>query len=133
MPYNNNDVFIDETLQVFVPLIGTPAGGVKGYIPSPVRGRVLEVGWSPNSIVTSTLTMAVAIGSQVSSVASTFTQVVTSTIGSFSSTNTYEGCVASVVPSSPVYVSKGDVIQFTFSGGQSSTVGGTAYAIIRRA
>ena len=96
------------------------------------RGRVLEAGWSPNSLVTSTLTFALAIGSQVSSAASTFTQVITSTIGSFSSTNTYEGCVASVVPASPVYVNKGDVIQFTFSGGQSSTVGATAYAIIRR-
>ena len=123
----------DLTVTVFSPVAGTPAGAIKSYIPAPVRGRVIEAGWSPNSIVTSTLTFALAIGSQVSSAASTFTQVITSTIGSFSSTNTYEGCVASVVPASPVYVNKGDVIQFTFSGGQSSTVGATAYAIIRRA
>src|SRR5262245_25494499 len=128
----DNDPFNDLTLTVFVPLIGTPAGSIKAYIPSTVRGRLMQAGWSPNSIVTSTLTMAVAIGSQVSSAASTFTQVITSTLGSFSSTNTYEGCVASVVPASPVYMNKGDVVQFTFSGGQSSTVGGTAYAIIKR-
>jgi len=132
MPILDPSLYIDETVTVFVPLAGTPAGSIKGYIPATVRGKVLEVGYMPNSIVTSTLTMAVAIGSQVSSAASTYTNVVTSTIGSFSSTNTFEGAVCSVVPATPVYVTPGDAIQFTFSGGQSSTVGATAYAKLRR-
>ena len=133
MPLRDNDPFSDITLTVFVPLAGTPAGGVTAYIPAAVDGRLMRVGWQANSIVTSTLTMAVAIGSQTSSTASTYSQVITSTIGSFSSTNTYEGAVASVVPASPIFVTQGDSIQFTFSGGQSSTVGVTAHAVIRRA
>ena len=125
-------LYIDETVTVFVPLAGTPAGGIKGYIPATVRGRLLEAGYMPNSIVTSTLTMAVAVGNQSSSAASNYSQVITSTLGSFSSTNTFEGAVCSVVPASPVYVTPGDSIQFTFSGGQGSTVGATAYAKLRR-
>ncbi len=132
MPLRDNDPVSDITLTVFVPLAGTPAGAVKGYVPASVDGRVIQAGWMANSIVTSTMTFALAIGAQTSSTASTYTQVITSTLGSFSSNNTYEGAVASVVPPSPVYVTQGDALQFTFSGGQSSTVGATAYAIIRR-
>ena len=132
MPVLDPSLYIDETVTVFVPLAGTPAGGIKGYIPATVRGRLLEAGYMPNSIVTSTLTMAVAVGNQSSSAASNYSQVITSTLGSFSSVNTFEGAVCSAVPASPVYVTPGDSIQFTFSGGQSSTVGATAYAKLRR-
>ncbi len=131
MPYSDGATFLEETTTVFVPLAGTPAGGVKAYIPVTARGRLKEVGWSANTLVTSTMTLAIGIANPA--VTSTFTQVVTSTLGSFSSTNTFEGAIASVVPPSPLYVSAGDSIQFTFSGGQSSTVGATAYAVIRRA
>ena len=132
MPLRENDPVSDVTLTVFVPLAGTPAGGVKAYVPASVDGRVIEAGWMANSLVTSTLTFALAIGNQSSSTASSYSQVITSTLGSFSSTNTFEGAVCSVIPPSPVYVTQGDALQFTFSGGQSSTVGATAYAKIRR-
>ncbi len=130
MPYQDATTFLEETVTVFVLGAGLPAGGVKGYIPVTTRGRLVQVGWSPNTLVTSTMTMAVGIAN--ANVTSTFTQIVTSTLGSFSSTNTFEGAVASVVPPSPLYVSPGDSLQFTFSGGQHSTVGVTAFAVIRR-
>lgn len=131
MPLDNFPIS-DLTVTIFNPLGGTPAGS-KSFIPVPVRGRVMECGFVPGSLVTSGITLAVLIGNQSSSVASNFVNVVTSTLGTFTSTQLYEGGVASVIPASPVYVNKGDGIQFVTSGGQSSTVGLTCYATIRRA
>lgn len=132
MALSDNSPFSDETVTVFNPLGGTPAGS-KAYIPATMRGQVMQVGFMAASLVTSSITLALAIGNQSSSTASNYSQVVTSTLGTFASQVLYEGAVASVVPASPVFVQKGDALQFTTSGGQSSTVGLTCYAIIRRA
>jgi len=121
----------DITVNAFNPVLGTP-GGSRINILSPVRGMVMEVGFAPNSVVTSAITMAVAIGTQVSSAASTFTNFITSTLGTFSSTNLYEGAPCSVTPPSPAYVNPGDTIQFTHSGGNTSLIGGVCYATIRK-
>jgi len=121
----------DITVNAFNPVLGTPAGS-RVSVPSPVRGWLLEAGFMPASLVTSAITMAVAIGTQVSSAASTFTTVITSTLGTFSSTNLFEGAIASTNPPSPAYVNPGDAIQFTTSGGTTSLIGGTVYAIIRK-
>lgn len=126
----------DDPVQIFNPVAGTPTGS-RVSIPAPVRGWLVEAGFMPNSAVTSAMTLAVAIGSQASSTASNFTNVVSSTVGSFSSTNLYEGAVASVsalvsFPWNSVYVFVGDAIQFTTSGGNSSAIGATIYANIKR-
>ena len=129
MPYQDTSPLLDSTVTVYVPAVGTPAGGIKGYVPVTVKGRLIQAGIVPGSLVTSTLTMAVAVGGLASS---TFANVITSTIGSFSSALSYEGANLTAIPPSPVYVSPGDSVQFTFSGGQSSTVNGTAFAVVRR-
>lgn len=132
MPLSDNNPVSDETITLFNPVGGTP-GGSRANMPCTVRGQLMQAGFIPNSLITSAITLAVAIGNnQVSSVASTFTQVISSTLGTFSSTNTFEGACCSVVPASPVFVNKGDAIQFTTSGGQTSAVGVTCYAIVRR-
>ncbi len=113
------------------PVAGTPLGSRVNQI-CPVRGRVVEVGFCPNSLVASAVTMAVAIGSQASATASTFTQFVTSTLGTFSSVNLFEGAVCSVIPVSNTFVNPGDTIQWTTSGGNDSAIGANFYAIIRR-
>ena len=118
-------------VDVFNPVLGTPTGTRTNAI-SPVRGRLIEVGFCPNSLVASAITLAVAIGDQLSSTASNFTQCVTSTLGTFSSTVLFEGAPCSVVPPANTYVNAGDTIQWATSGGNTSAIGGTVYAIIRR-
>lgn len=116
---------------VFNPVAGTPTGTAISVL-SPVRGRIVEVGFTPCSLVASAMTLAVAVGDQTSTLASNFTQFVTSTLGTFSSTRLYEGAPCSVVPASNTFVNAGDAIQFTASGGNTSAIGATFYAIIRR-
>jgi hypothetical protein len=99
---------------------------------SPVRGEIVKVGFQPSSLVASAMTLAVLVGTNISSVASSFTQVVTSTLGTFSSTLLYEGAVASVVPATRTFVNEGDAIQWVTSGGNTSAVGATCFAVIRR-
>lgn len=132
MAYTKVGTLGDVTVNAFNPVLGTP-GGTRMNILSPVRGLLLEAGFIPNSLVTSAITMAVAIGNQVSSAASNFTQCITSTLGTFSSTNLYEGAPCSVAPPSQTYVNPGDAIQFTHSGGNTSLIGGVVYATIRKA
>ena len=105
-------------------------GGTRISLASPVRGRVVECGVMPASLSASNISLAVAIGTQVSSAASTFTQIITSTLGTVSSLQAIEGGVCSVVPPSPSYVEQGDAIQFTLSG---VNVGMSFYARIHRA
>lgn len=131
MPITRVGTLIDRTITVYNPVAGTPAGS-KVAIPSPFRGQIMEAGFVPNSNVTSGMTLAVAINnSQLSSAASNYVEVVTSTLGTFSSTNLYHGAAASVIPTSPAVCNMGDSILFTTSGGQSSTVGATVYAVVR--
>lgn len=106
--------------------------GVRTNATVPVRGRLVEAGFCPNSLVASAMTMAVAIGNQLSSTASSFAQCITSTLGTFSSDNLFEGAVCSVIPPSNTYVQPGDTIQWTTSGGNAAGIGATFYAIIRR-
>lgn len=110
---------------------GGASAGSKVTLIAPIRGQVIEAGFMPNSLVASAVTMAVSIGNNFSSTASSFTQVITSTLGTFSSVNLIEGGVASVVPPSPAYVNPGDAIQITTSGGNAAGIGMTKYAIIR--
>jgi hypothetical protein len=98
-----------------------------------MRGRLIEAGFTPNSLVASAITMAVAVQDNVSTdTASNFTQCISSALGTFSSTLLYEGAVVSVAPPSPPVVNAGDVIQFTCSGGNTSAISGTCYADIIR-
>jgi len=132
MPVPDVKTNIQNThVMTFNPVAGTPTG-TRISAPSPVRGRLVEAGFVPCSLVASAMTLAVAIGDQISSTASNFTQCITSTLGTFSSTNLFEGAICSVVPPANTYVNAGDAIQFTASGGNTSAIGATFYAIIRR-
>lgn len=131
MPLTKIGTLADVTVTAFNPVAGTPTGS-RIQVPSPVRGVLLEAGFMPSSLVASAITMAVAVGNQLSSTASSFAQCITSTLGTFSSTNLMEGAVASAIPPSETYVQAGDAIQFTTSGGNTSAIGATVYAIIRK-
>lgn len=131
MPLMSRGTLFDVQVTGFHPVLGTPAGARMNVV-SPVRGRLIEAGFVPNSLVASAITMAVLINNAgISSAASNFTNVISSTLGTFSSTNLYEGACASAIPASPAYINKGDAIQFVTSGGNTSAIGGTVYAIIR--
>lgn len=131
MPLTTIHPLLDSRVLIFNPVAGTPTGSAISA-PAPFRGQLIEAGFMPSSLVASAMTMAVAIGTQVSSAASTFTQYITSTLGTFSSARLFEGAPASVTPLSNVYVNEGDAIQWTTSGGNTSAIGATMYAIIRR-
>lgn len=99
---------------------------------APVRGQIMNVGFIPSSLVASAMTLAVLVGNNTSNLASSFTTVVTSTLGTFSSTLLNEGAFLSVQPASPTYVNEGDAIQFVNSGGNTSLIGAMNFAVIRR-
>jgi hypothetical protein len=130
MPTTRIGTINDAVLTAFNPVAGTPTGS-RISIPSPMRGQLMEAGFMPASLVASAMTMAVAIGAHDSLTISNFTNVITSTLGTFSSLNLPEGSCASVVPASPTFLNQGDAIQFTTSGGNASQIGATVYAIIR--
>lgn len=134
MPLTTLHPLLDMMLQVFNPVAGSQTGS-KGYLTSPIRGVLLEAGFIPNSLVASAMTMQVALGNNVSNAASNFTTVIASTNASFSSTNLVEGGIASASPTTiaTATVNPGDTIQITTSGGNTSAIGATLYAILRRA
>lgn len=131
MPISPQNPFIDTIVTVFNPVGGTPTGS-KAYAPSPVRGRLIEAGFLPASLVASAMTLAVAIDNHPTSNTSNFTNQITSTLGTFSSAIIFEGNTMSVIPATNVFVNQGDAIQWTTSGGNTSAIGTTLYAIIRR-
>lgn len=121
----------DVVVTAYNPAAATSTGS-RVSIASPVRGRVIEAGFSPASLVASAMTLAVSVHQPVSDTASNFSQIVTSTLGTFSSTRLFEGAVANVTDlSAPI--EKGGSIQFTTSGGNNAAIGASMYAIIRRA
>ena len=110
----------------------TAAVGQRVSIGSFTRGVLEEVGFVPNSLVASTSTITVSVNPfDASPTASAFTQVVSSTIGSFTSQQLFEGAIASVTVPTTVYLNPGDVIQFVTSGNLTA-IGAEIYAIIRR-
>ncbi len=115
----------------YVSAAGTSTGK-KGVTIAPVRGRVVECGFAFDSLCASAVTLTVDVGDQTSSTASTFTQIISSTLGTFASTATFEGGICSVQPASNVYVNAGDIIRPTFSGGNAAAINATFYTIIRR-
>ena len=119
------------TVTTFNPVAGTPTGSRISVI-SPVRGRIIEAGFTPCSLVASAMTMQVATGDQTNSQASTLTTVITSTLGTFASQVLFETATCSVIPASNTFVNAGDPIEWVTSGGNTSAIGLTCYAIIRR-
>lgn len=131
MPVTTIHPLTDVMVSVFNNVAGSQTGSRITTV-SPVRGQLLNVGFVPNSLVASAMTLAVLVGNNVSNLASSFTTVVTSTLGSFSSTLLNEGACCSVAPASPTYVNEGDAIQFVNSGGNTSLIGAMNFAIIRK-
>ncbi len=119
-------------VQAFNPTaMGSAAAiGQTTILVSPVRGNVREVGFSPNSLVASTSTITVQI-SDPDAVGSSFTQIVSSTLGSFSSAVLFEAAVASVVVPNRAPIKPGGVLRCVTSGNLTA-VGATVYAVIDR-
>ncbi len=126
--------FFEQMVTGLCTTAGSQTGGVKQYLLAPHRGRVMEVGFSPTSLSSAVAwSMQVDIGDNFSSpTASVFTTVVTSTLGTFVSQQTFEAAICSVVPVTNVFVNRGDAIRFVFSAGATSAIGATVYAVVRR-
>lgn len=108
------------------------SGGSRVNIVNVHRGILEEVGFIPQSLVASTSTITVDVNPfNTLPTASAFAQVVSSTLGSFTSQQLFEGAVASVAVPSGVYLNPGDVIKITTSGNLAA-IGAEVYAIVRR-
>ncbi len=130
MPLNRNMPADQRILQAFNALAmgSAAAAGQKTYLVSPIRGFVKEVGFVPNSLVASTSTITVSINDP-DEAGSSYTQIISSTLGSFSSAVLYEGSCNSVVPISPAFIKQGGTLQCVTSGNLAA-IGATVYAII---
>lgn len=132
MPLDNVSPHIQEMVLWLTHSAGGTSTGVSGVLAVPYRGTIREVGFTPQSLVASAVTMAVAISdNSPSSTASAFTNFVTSTVGTFSSVNLQEGRVASVGNLSQA-CKAGDTLRYTFSGGNAAAIAFSVYAILRR-
>ncbi len=131
MAYNKIANLSDMAVEVHNPTAGSSSGS-KVWITAPFRGRFLEAGFTPHSVITSDTTLAVSISKYIDSTHSLFAEVITSTLGTFTSLGLIEGFVASVSPPSPVFVEAGDTLKLTTSGGQTSLVAATVYALFRK-
>ena len=132
MPTTTLHPLSDEVVYVRNAVAGTPTGT---HVSAPVimRGEVKEAGYVLDSVVTSTMTLLVRVNdASISSAASTLTEIISSTLGTVSSAISYAGAMVSFIPPARAFVNPGDSIDFVTSGGQSSTVGATFYAVIRR-
>lgn len=129
MPLTETNPVSEEHVGAFNPTAMISTGAITTLI-SPIRGRIVEVGFSPNSLVASTTTITVHTDDHALTT-SNLVQVVSSTLGSFSSAVLYQGATASVIPATNAYVNRGSAIQITTSGNLAA-VGAYVYAIIRR-
>jgi hypothetical protein len=131
MPYNTTHPLTDVLIQVFNPTAGSQTGS-RITATSHVSGKLIAAGFVPNSLVASAMTMAVLVGDNTSNLASSFATVITSTIGSFSSTLLNEGGCMSANPTTTIFVKEGDAIQWVTSGGNTSAIGATVFAVLRK-
>lgn len=132
MAYNKISPLTDYMVTVFNPTAGS-ASGSNAFISFPFKGQVLEAGFLPQAAITSNTTFRVQTAVFTSSTASTLTEIVTSTLGTFNSVALVAGSINSVVPPSPAYGNAGDIVMLTTSGGNTSATGATIYTIFRRA
>ncbi len=125
--------FFEQMVNTFVSNAGSTTGS-KGYMVAPFRGKITEVGFMPSSLSSAVAwTFQVDIGDNFSSqTVSNFTTVVSSTLGTFTSQQTFEGAICSVIPTTQAFVNRGDAIRCINSGGATSVIGATVYAVVRR-
>ncbi len=123
--------FFEQTVTGFSSTAGSQTGGVKHYLVAPFRGRVLECGFIPTSSAAVGWNFQVDTGDNfASALVSNFTTIISSTLASYGVIP--EGQCASALPPSLAYVNRGDAIRFTHSGGATSVIGATVYAVVRR-
>lgn len=130
---NRATPFFEQSIHGAVASTGIHStSGSRVSVGVPFRGRLIEAGFIPNMVsVTTSITMALAVNTQGSTIGSTYVQAVSSANAQFTdSTLLYEGAVCSVIPATATFVNRGDTIQWTLSGGNS--VPAQVYAIIRR-
>jgi len=127
--------WFETMVEGFNSTAGSQTGGGKTYVVVPHRGKLQEVGFVPwSNAPAAGFTMQVDwYDNFTSPTASVFTTVVTSTLGTFVTAQLFEGAICSVIPATATYVNRGDVLKFTHSGGPTSAVAATVYAVVRRA
>jgi hypothetical protein len=130
-----------------VEMFSSNGGASTGILHRPVvvqkRSRVIECGYSPDSLMAAATVMSLAVILYSGGASGASTQLIASTAAGFSVTSTStapgavhsleHGQVYSAVPPSPAYVNAGDALGFVTSGGNSSAIGITCYAILRPA
>ena len=91
MPLDNPRPIYDVTLTGYLPTGGTSTG-VRASLAIPIRGKILECGFAPNS-ATSDTTLTVVKYTALTATTVGSVQVVSSTLGTFNSVNLIEGLV----------------------------------------
>ncbi len=110
----------------------------------PRRSRIIECGYSPDSLTAAATVMSLAVvlysggagaGASTTAIASTAAGFsVTSTSTAPGAVHSLEhGAVYSAVPPTNVIIQAGDALGFITSGGNSSAIGMTCYAVLRPA
>ncbi len=133
----------DFVVQAFASNAGTSTGKLLPPVVVPVRSRIMECGYAPDSLLAAATVMSLAVTLYTGGLSGASTQAIASTAVGFSFTSTStapgtthsleHGAVYSVIPPSPVYVQAGDALGFTTSGGNASGIGITCYAVLRQA
>lgn len=130
----------DYKLESFASNGGSSTGINHRPVIVPRRSRIIECGYSPDSLMAAATVMSLAVTLFSGGTNGASTQAIASTAVGFSVTSTVasvhsleHGAVYSAVVPSPVIVNAGDALGFTTSGGNASGIGVTTYAVLRPA
>jgi hypothetical protein len=130
----------DYKVETFASNGGASTGILHKPVVIPRRSRIIECGYSPDSLMAAATVMSLAVVLYSGGVNGASTQAIASTAVGFSVTSTSgsvhsleHGAVYSAIPGTPVYVQAGDALGFVTSGGNASAIGTTCYAILRPA
>ncbi len=140
MPLPTPRITSDYTLTAFTSNGGASTSITTSPIVVPRRSKVIEVGYSPNSLTAAATVISIAT-ILFNGTTGASTQLIASTAAgmAYTSTSTAPGAVHSLerggvfsaIPPSPIIVNGGDALAWTTSGGNSSAIGMTCYAVLR--
>ena len=140
MPLTTPRTLGDYKLESFASNGGSSTGILHRPVVAPRRSRVIECGYSPDSLLAAATVMSLGVVLYAGGVNGASTAAIASTAAGFSVTSTSgsvhsleHGAVYSAVPPSVVYVQAGDALGFVTSGGNASGIGITTYAVLRPA
>ncbi len=119
---------------------GTSTGRLLPPVVIPRRSRIVECGYSPDSLMAAATVISLAVTLYNGGASGDSTQAIASTATGFAYTSTStapgavhsleHGAVYSAIPPRQIVVQAGDALGFTMSGGNASGIGVTCYAIL---